>query len=200
MARNIVVTLGDSESTFSITKLDRKKLYGARKRQALDDTGESCQRASLTQDGRYLLVPGMTAQGYYNEAGTWIPSADIQGVDLEGNPIEKLPSTLGKPQALTKVGPKDVLDLRVGSVYQLEATEVDDALKAALSAGDMFSLPLGHRAGFERDTAILLENPNGLFLLTGKPTPPEWVEPAAAVVIADDEEDDDLDDLDFEMF
>ena len=69
MARQIVVELDGIESSFDFAKLDRSKLYGTRKRVALDPDGQPCERADLTSDGAVLLRRGMTAQGYFDEAG-----------------------------------------------------------------------------------------------------------------------------------
>lgn len=56
MAKAVMVTYGDSTVSFSPTRVDRSKIYGARKRIAVDGGGRDCTRASLTADGSQLLL------------------------------------------------------------------------------------------------------------------------------------------------
>jgi hypothetical protein len=70
MAKSIVVDRGGAVSSFDFTKVSRSKLYGRRRRMALDPSGRACTRASLTADGSLLILAGMTAQGYFDGEGT----------------------------------------------------------------------------------------------------------------------------------
>ena len=54
MARSIVVRLGDEESAFGFTKVEREKLYGKKERVVVDETGRECDAAWLTPDGAVL--------------------------------------------------------------------------------------------------------------------------------------------------
>jgi len=200
MAKPIVLKFGGAESSFDFAKLDRKKLYTTRRRQALDADGKPCRRASLTRDGRYLLQAGMTAQGYFDAAGAWVPNKALKAVDAEGNSVHKHPSTLGVAQEAALATARDLLDLKVVATYMLDPLEVDAGLQEVLDNGGIVRLPMVYRAGYDPATAYLLDTDNGLFLLTGNATPPEWVEPAATLAVIDEEEDDDDDDLDFDMF
>ena len=65
MAKPIIVSLSGKEYSFSPTKIERTKIYGAKKRVALDAQERFCIRASLTSDGAHLMQSGMTAQGYF---------------------------------------------------------------------------------------------------------------------------------------
>ena len=85
MAKPIIVTLGGVESRFDHEKLDRAKLYGKRQRQVLDPGGQRCEKAELTRDGTLLVRSGMTAQGYFDEGGAWIPNRDLVGLDRGGD-------------------------------------------------------------------------------------------------------------------
>ncbi len=201
MARQIVVGLGGGSSSFSFSKLERAKLYGRRRRVALDAGGEPCGRAQLTRDGRYVLRHGMTAQGYFTEKGTWLASAALVGLDADGEPLEKQPSTLGNEVPLEGPLPPEVLlDHRIGSVYMLDPTEADEGLSTALAEGGIFRFDFRYRDGFSTSTAFLLQNEEGTFALIGEEALPEWIEPAAAPPPVDDEDDAEGDDLDFEMF
>jgi len=65
MSKSIVLNFEGGASRFAFSKLDRKKLYGYRRRISLDANGEPCKKGSLTEDGRFVLQSGMTAQGYF---------------------------------------------------------------------------------------------------------------------------------------
>ncbi len=202
MARPIVVTFDGEESAFSFQRLTRSKLYGSRQRVPLDPTGARCRRAALTDDGSLLLLQGMTAQGYFDEGGTWVPNNTMVGLTPDGDEVEKVDSTLGVAQELEgPIDPKDVLDLAVLSVYALEPEEVSETLTQRLSDGDLFRFRFAYRSGYNVETGVLLGNDEGLFVLVGRPQVTEWHELEQIVQPLLDDEDDDLDDdLDFEMF
>ena len=44
MARELILNLNKNKSTFGISKIDRKKLYGFKKRLFLDEKGKSVQK------------------------------------------------------------------------------------------------------------------------------------------------------------
>lgn len=202
MAKPIVVSFEGQESSFNISRLDRSKLYGQRRRIHLDPTGEQCQRAALTDDGSLLLVQGMTAQGYFDPEGHWVPNNTLVGMDPEGGTAEKIESTLGVAQDLEGPVPaQDLLDTQVLSVYTLEPEEIGDDLAERLAAGEIFRFPFAYRAGYNLDTGFLVGNDQGLFALIGRPRPSDWCALEQIVQpLLDDDEDDLDDDLDFEMF
>ena len=128
-----------------------------------------------------------------------LKQADLEGFDADGEPLEKVPSTLGVPQALEgPVDPSDVLDLRVETVYALEPEEVSEALRARLDAGDVYRFAFNYRDDYRAETGMLLANEKGIFALIGVPTHYEWVSLAVAVDLPAVDEDSD-DDLDFEF-
>ena len=199
MARVIAVSLEGDESTFGFASVDRSALYGRRRRVPLDEHGNACTRASILDDGSLLLRSGMTGQGYFLDDGTVLKQADLEGFDADGEPLEKVPSTLGVPQALEgPVDPSDVLDLRVETVYALEPEEVSEALRARLDAGDVYRFAFNYRDDYRAETGMLLANEKGIFALIGVPTHYEWVSLAVAVDLPAVDEDSD-DDLDFEF-
>ena len=201
MAKPIIVTLGGVESRFDHEKLDRAKLYGKRQRQVLDPSGQRCERAELTRDGTLLVRSGMTAQGYFDEGGSWVPSSKLVGLDADGKPLPAVPSTLGESQKLT--GPVDateVLDLAVRSVYALSPEGLDPKLEGELKAGKIYKFTFCYRGGYEAETAYLVGNATGFFALVGTPAQTEWCELQTVAAETLDDADDDGDDLDFEMF
>lgn len=202
MAKSIIVSLAGASSSFALEKLDRSKLYGRRERRHLDPTGERCEKAELTRDGALLVRAGMTAQGYFDDDGTWIPSRELVGLDRGGAPLSPAPSTLGVSQELRgPLSPEEVLDVAVRAVYRLEPEQIDAALAESLRAGDAFGFTFNYRADFQAETAILVANEHGMFALVGQPTTPSWsslTTTIAPTFVVDDEEAEG--DLDFEMF
>lgn len=202
MAKPIVVSHGGALSQLDFAKVDRSKLYGRRRRVALDPDGAPCTRASLTDDGSTLLRAGMTAQGYFDDTGTWLPNKELVGLDDEGEPLEKVPSTLGEAQPLTEAKPEELLDLRVHAVYALTPTELEEALAASLADGAVYRFAFNYRADYREESAFLIANDEGaLFAIVGQPATPVWAEAEAILAPSYDDDDADLDDeLDFEMF
>ena len=202
MAKPIVLTWQGEESSFALTRMSRSKLYGSRQRVHLDPKGAQCRRAALTDDGSLLLLQGMTAQGYFDPQGAWVPNNTLTGLSPDGDQIDKVPSTLGVAQELE--GPLDataVLDLAITSVYSLEAEEVGEVLGGRLAAGDIFRFRFAYRSGYNVDVGILLGNESGAYALIGLPQDTEWNDLEQVVQPLLEDGDDDLDDdLDFEMF
>ena len=198
MAKPIIVTLDGVESSFELAKIERSRLYGARRRQALDQDGQPCIKASLTTDGLYLLQSGMTAQGYFDETGRWLQKSQLVGLDADGQPLEIKPSTLGVAQTINAVDPVEMLRHTTDAVYQLDAATVDGALATRLEAGDVFKFGFNYGADYHLETAFLVKNAEGFFCLVGTSITPAWCEPGKVTVIDSAEES--ADDLDFEMF
>lgn len=200
MAQEIVVELDGRTSAFAFKKVDRRKLYGVRQRVPLDPEGAPCGKGELLADGSLLLRAGMTAQAYFDDDGVWYALRELASVWPDGTVAEKHPSTLGEVQPLEKVGPEAVLDARLHSVYALEPSDLDEPLRVALEAGELFQFPFSYRGGARRDVSFLVHNEHGLFALVGQPTSPSWFD-LDAVLVDDFGEDDAFDDdLDFEMF
>lgn len=198
MAKPIVVSLDGIESSFDHVKLDRKRLYGERRRVPLDLSGEPCLKSALTSDGLYLLQSGMTAQGYFDEGGRWLQKAQLVGIGLDGQALEIAPSTLGTAQPLELVAPDVLLQYVAESVYTLGALVLDAALQERLTKGDIFRFSFNYSADYKQETAFLLQNAEGVFCLIATPISTTWSEPGKLSELADAEES--SDDLDFEMF
>jgi hypothetical protein len=198
MAKPIIVLFGGAESSFDHAKVDRTKLYGARKRVPLDASESPCVKASLTTDGLYLLQSGMTAQGYFDESGRWLQKADLVGLDDAGNTLELKPSTLGAAQTAQEVDAAEILRHTIDAVYALDPMQMDGALQAKLDGGAVFRFPFNYGADYHLETAFLVKNTDGCFCLIGVPFDAAWAEPGkvAAVEEAETVEDD----LDFDMF
>jgi len=199
MAKPIVISYKGKESSFDHGKLDRAKLYGKKKRIAMDSHDVPCIKTSLVEDGSVLIRSGMTAQGYFKEGGAWVPNKELVGLDDEGKPLELLDSTLGTAQTVDAPAlANELLDLEVTSVYLLEPKEIDPLLEKELGDGEIMKIPFNYRSDYRLETGFLLKNKEGYFCIVGVPTHPEWCELNKVAVEVFEEED--SDDLDFDMF
>lgn len=200
MAKPIVLSFEGVESSFVHAKLDRARLYGARRRVPLDQEGLACVKAALTTDGQYLLQSGMTAQGYFDEEGRWLQRSQLVGLGPDGNTLELQPSTLGVAQVAEVVDPSILLRYTTDSVYTLEPSSIDSALASRLDAGDVLRFGFNYGADYHQETAFLVKNSEGFFCLVGTPILPTWCEPGQVTLVEASEEAAGDDDLDFEMF
>ena len=203
MARLIIVSLNDTQSSFEFSKIDRSKLYGRKRRLLLDHDKKICRRAKLTEDGSLLLQSGMTGQGYFDDENNLISSSDLVGIKTDGEVVNRYPSTLNIAQPL--IGPvnfNEILDLKITTVYELTPKNgLDGHLENNLSNGKFYSFPLNYTADFRVETAYLIKNKEGYFAIVGIPTITEWNEPHITISEVFESTDEDGDeDLDFEMF
>ena len=198
MAKPIVVSFTGSESSFDLAKVERAKLYGARKRVPLDANGQPCVRSSLTLDGLYLLQSGMTAQGYFDESGRWLQKSQLVGIGDDGEILDLKPSTLGVAQTLESIEPGTVLNHSIDAVYLLDPITLDPGLQTSLDAGRVFRFGFNYGADYHLETAFLLKNDEGYFCLVGVPFQVEWSE--AGKVSINETQDEVEEELDFDMF
>ena len=198
MAKGLVVSLAGHVSSFQLEKLERSKLYGVRRRLAVDAKGRTCSRASLTDDGQVLLRAGMTAQGWFDTDGRQVEQKAIGAEDQDGTALDLIPSTLGVEQPLEgPVDAREVLDLALTAVYRIAVESVDESLAKSLAEGKVWRFPFNFRPDYRRETGYLVQNADGIFALVGVPAPAQFLEPQAPPPPAEDNDDDA--DLDFEM-
>lgn len=198
MPKEVIVSHRGEVSSFQIEKVERAKIYGFRRRLAVDEKGRTCTRAALTDDGQVLLRAGMTAQGWFDTDGRQIEQNAIGAEDSDGNPLELVPSTLGVEQPLTgPIDASEILDLSLTAVYRVAHEQLDETLKVSLAAGEFWRFAFNYRPDYRCETAYLLQNNDGVFMLVGTPAPAEFLQPQAPQPPADDGDDDG--ELDFEM-
>ena len=112
----------------------------------------------------------MTSQGYFDDTGDLISRSDFVGISADGSIVERQPSTLGVAQKL--VGPVDareVLDLALSAVYHATVEKIVSSLENKLKKGEVFRFSLNYYADFQTETAYLLYNDEGYFILVGMP-------------------------------
>jgi hypothetical protein len=200
MAKPLIIEKDGLSTSFDVSLLERRKLYGSRKRVALDPQGRFCTRASLTGDGELVLVSGSTGQGYFTEAGAWVERRQMVPVNDQGQVTEMQPSTLGVPQKVEgPVEAMDILTLDVQSIYSIIMLEDQMNLKPRLDAGEIFTCPFNYSSGIEVETAYLVANSAGYFAIVGHPVEAEWCAQDQALMPPADATFQE-NDLDFDMF
>ena len=200
MASPIVLTFNGETARFQHKKLDRSKLYGKRHRLPLDADGNRCEKAEITDDGELLIRTGMTAQGYFDDVGCWVPNSELVAISEDGEVLEKIESTLGVESEMTEATPEELLDLKVSSIYMLDPEEISDGFKDLLSDGSLFRFTFNYRTDYHAETAFLVCNDQGWFAIIGNPVETKWLSLDQIVDETIEEDDEDDGDLDFEMF
>ena len=198
MAREILLNLNKKKSTFEISKIDRKKLYGFKKRLFLDDKGEECSKANLEEETGIVFVNSDISSCYLDHKGNYIEKSDLEAINENGKKVKKEDSTIGKEVDLNSITTEDALDLKVNSVYHLEPKEFDKNLKSKLDKGEVFSFPFNYYADFKLEDGIILKSEKEYFALIGRKTSCHWVGENSDDLPEDVEEFED-NDLDFEM-
>lgn len=169
MPRTLTFSHNGNAIDFGMQKVDRSKLYGFKELLVLDEDGEACELNTLAEDGKTLIGKGGTGIGYLDADGNWVEKSDLTAVDLEGNPIEPVPSSFSAPIELgEKVEAEDFLNHNIRLIYRLETEAMDDKLQGELEAGTIFKFPYSFRGGLEADAGFLMHNDqNEIFFLVG---------------------------------
>lgn len=190
----LIVSHGGNESSFTICKVDRSKLYGKTSREPVNNEGSPVETAALTDDGAHILRSGMTSRAHFTPDGVWVQSSDMVAIDKEGGIVERKESTMGVAQELHEASLQELFDLRVESAYHLTSEDVSESLASHLSTGSIFSCDFRYRAGTKTSTLLLLSSGGKIYALVGQAAKPEWVGPSEEVPLADEP-----DELDFSM-
>jgi len=190
---------GNTISRFTFTKLSREKLYGKKRCLVVDEQGNPCSSRSLSLDGSVLVAAGGYAQMYVTPDGDAVSSRQVTKVDLEGIPLPVTESTLNTPQEIREVSVNRLLDCYTTSVYSLSPEELDPELEEKLQAGRIFETKFAYRKGSTPQSAFLIHNEHGYFLLVSQPHSFEFCAPEQQMVEADSDDDPFTDDFDFGM-
>lgn len=171
MARELTLSLDGQETAVTLVKLDREKLYGEVDIEAFDEKGNEASIKVLAADGKTLIDVGGTALTTVNEEGESISRAELVAVDEEGDKIETVESSFGKPNVLKEANVDEYLAQIVKSVYVLEPAEGADLdfINAHLAAGTIYTFPFSYRGGaVELDNAFLVGGDGAAFMIVGK--------------------------------
>ena len=198
MAREILLNLNKKKSSFVISKIDRKILYGFKKRMFLDEKNKECSKANLEEETGIVFVNSDISSCYLDHKGNYIEKSDLEAINENGKKVKKEDSTIGKEVNLNSITTEDALNLKVNSVYHLEPKEFDKNLKSKLDKGEVFSFPFNYYADFKLEDGIILKSEKEYFALIGRKTSCHWVGENSDDLPEDVEEFED-NDLDFEM-
>ena len=198
MARELILNLNKNKSTFGISKIDRKKLYGFKKRLFLDEKGKECLKANLEEETGIVFVSSDISSCYLDYKGNFIEKKELEAINDEGKKVKKEESTLDKEVDLKSTLIEDALNLKVNSVYHLEPKNIDKDLKSKLEKGEVFSFPFNYYADFKLEDGIILKSEKDYFALIGRKTTCNWVGEHSEDLPEEVEEFED-NDLDFEM-
>jgi hypothetical protein len=181
-------------SSFTVNKIARSKLYGSKRRIAVDAHGQECSRAVLTRDGRHILPNGATATLYLDEQGDVVERSQL--ISPEGETAKPGESNINRTLELGQaVEAAEILEYSITHAYALEPVFISVELEASLSRGAIYRLPECNG----RQT-FLIGNNAGYFLV-GEHAGFEFIGLAEADLSPPDLEAEDMDDdLDFSMF
>ena len=198
MAREILLNLDKKKSSFEISKIDRKKLYGFKKRLFIDEKGKECSKANLEEETGIVFVNSDISSCYLDYKGNYLEKKDLEAINENGKKVEKQESTIGKEVNLESISIEDALNLKVNSVYILEPKDFDKNLQSKLDKGEIFSFPFNYYADFKLEDAIILKSEKEYFALIGRKTSCHWIGENSDDLPEEVEEFEE-DDLNFEM-
>jgi hypothetical protein len=204
MAKPLILAFQRNEVSLNLEKIDRSKLYGFVRVQAVDEDGRPCELAVLAGDGHTIIAKGGIATAYISPDGLWRNRADLKPVDPEGQEVVPVRSSFSAPVPVEKEATIDeYLAHSIRSVYLMTGDLEETELGKALRDGRIFTFPFSYRGGLEADTAFLLADESGnVFMALGRPTAIQFVGLDQATGLAPEEEasEDDTDDgMDFSM-
>ncbi len=199
MARKLNISLRGSTFELEPIKLERKKLYGWVETRVTTPEGGICTSASINDDGVTLAAGGSVKMGIITDDGKWAERDEFVTVDIDGNPIEGVPSSFDIGiQLHQQASEEDILATEISTVYQLNA-EGDNELITALG-DEIYTFPWSYRGGLPSTAFIVAIGPQ-VFILAGTPFPIEYITLDDHSMLDDDaEEEFESDDLDFSMF
>lgn len=202
MARALVLNLEGEISELPLARIDRAKLYGAKRRLVTDEDGQPCRSAWLSTDGATLVPSGGYTLAYVDAAGSAIPRDELVAIDADGEVLDQLPSTLGVEHELFGPVPTSrVLDHVTTSVYHLDATGIGATLATRLDRGEIFEAEFRYMTSVTTNALFLLRNESGTFALVCQPVDLAFLQPDAPADLdeedSDDADGDSDDELDF---
>jgi len=206
MAKNLVFSIDEKEHAFSVSKLDRKKMYGWKEQLALDSDSQPCVKAEIDESGAFIIPGGGKALGVIDDQGQWVNKKDLIATNKsDGSAAELIPSSFDHTIELGKsVSIDEFLDHNIESVYMLECEDSYQGLIDLVKKNhEVYTFTFNYRTDYEGSNAFLLESKDRLFILTGYASAFEFLsleQVSDVTVEEDDDEEFSLeDDLDFGM-
>jgi len=193
MPRILKLSLDGREFGVRMVKVDREKLYGKVDIEAFDERGNPASLMVLASDGKTLIDKGGTALAMVDEQGDSVSRADLTAVDENGEKIETVPSSFNQVNVLMRATVDEYLSQLVKSVYLIEAEDDADQgyVQDHVETGLIYKFDFSYRGGLEYDSAFVLGNKTGSFMVIGKSAGLEFVKLNQAVEL-DTAEDEDI--------
>lgn len=201
MAKQLVFQT-DKSHPFSITKLDRKKLYGWKDIIAYDSEGQECIKADIDASGSFIIPKGGKALGTLDNKGNWVDKKELKAVYKDGGtPAVPIASSFDQPIKLEKrVTVEEFLDHSIESVYLLESEDGKELLKQIKKSDKIFTFTFNYRQAYEGSPAFIIESKGKLFMLVGYLCRFDFITlEDMGEISAEEDEDEFEEDIDFSM-
>ncbi len=172
MGRKLALAYQGQTHEVELESVDRRKLYGWREVEAVDENGLACERVALDEAHQLILPKGGIASAYLSTEGQWLSRDDLTPVDLAGDFVESVPSSFETGLDLSvEATAEELLLTDVRLLYQLTPLEeFPKPLADALEQGTIFTCMFSYRGGISPDRAFILRGDDGTtFLLAGQP-------------------------------
>ena len=203
MPKPLVFQMGDRDLAFTMSKVDRSKLYGYKEVKALADDDSECDLATLAGDGCTVIGKGGTGLGWMDADGNWADKSMLTPVDSNGEEIEPVPSSFAAPIKLFETATaEEYLQHNIRLVYSMETKDEHQDLLDELKRGTIFQFPYSYRGGLEADAGfLLLSDSDEIMFVVGTKTNIEFIgiQTQAAAAAPEDEVEMDVDDMSFDM-
>ena len=204
MPKPIRFSQDGKQLVFQMEKVDRSKLYGFKELVVQVENDQSCELATLAEDGKTLVGKGGTGIGQMTADGKWTDKTQLKPIDLEGNEITPVPSSFAAPIELTQeTTMDDYLDHNIRLIYRLNVdseSATEEELISKLSDGAIFKFPYSYRGGLEADVGFILFNEDQeIFFVVGESTIVDFVGLQQVATPVSDEDTEETDLMDFSM-
>ena len=138
MAKPLVFEFNGAAIAFSMSKVDRSKLYGFKELDVLDEQGVKCELATLAGDGHTVVGKGGTGIGYLSVDGAWCEKTNLRPVNLEGTEIQPVRSSFTAPVTLADhVTTEEYLSHNVRAIYVMESEDDIDGGRPVETGHDL---------------------------------------------------------------
>ena len=175
MQKILEVLFNGKVSSFTVTKIDRSKLYGSKKRIAVDTQGQECSSAALTRDGKYILPVGGMAALYLDDQGDVVEREQLRATSPEAADISSgEPSSTELMELGTAISAAEILEYTIINAYMLEPVSLPAELEAMMASGIIYC-QVSSITSHTGHQSFLLKNHTGYYLLVGKQTGFEYV-------------------------
>ncbi len=202
MARALILSLDGQEFPVQMQKVDRERLYGDIEIEAFDENGNEAFLQILDADGKTLIDTGGTALATLDEDGNSVDRKKLIPITSDGEEIEPVPSSFGKPNVIHSATMEEYLSHVVKSVYILEPPEDSDIdlLEDVLSGDNIYKFDFSYRGGLEYDTAFLIGSGKNVFMIIGVNTTLQFVKlNQASILDTVEEQEISGDEIDFDL-